>query len=646
MPVGALVTVRGVVIAEAGRLGTPSLLVIADATGGLPVKLPDGTPGPARGVLVEITGTLADPYGQLEVRARAGGVVVVGQGTLSAPLVITAAMAGEATEGRLATITGTVSVSAEKSSSGDLVFALKDASESMLRVLADASAGLSSTAFRKGQRLVLTGIVGQRASKKGALDGYRLWLRDAGDVAAAPAAASSPTPAPSSTPPPTGSTTSSGTGQGGSQGTHVTSIALAKVAEDQVATVEGTITAGASLLDGSGRRIVVEDETGAVEVYLPAPNGGLTPGTRIRATGTVGRAWGAPRLRATALTVLGRASVVSHNLAVLPGPASEWRLVKVRGVVTAVHRDGDRWSADLKVGSDALLVIGLAGAAIPPTTIVEGHWATVTGVVRRPYPTATDRRYAIVPRGRGDVAPGGAAAGSASGTSSGSGGTSGATGASGNGASHTGAGATGPGAAGAHASGPPAGDVPAATIPDVELANLAAHAGEPVRVGGLVTTVVNEEIQLDDGTGTARLVLEGAAADQVALVAAGDALNATGTVDDRNGPVVVVTGAADIALLGDLGGDGSSAATADVPVADQGSAPDGMAAAGPSLETGARLAPAPLAAGTLALTACLAAAAVTWRWQRARKRTRARILERLAMVAAGRGGAPGGPETA
>ena len=44
--IGSSIVVRGVVVAEAGRLGTPAVLVIADATGGLPVRLPDGVARP------------------------------------------------------------------------------------------------------------------------------------------------------------------------------------------------------------------------------------------------------------------------------------------------------------------------------------------------------------------------------------------------------------------------------------------------------------------------------------------------------------------------------------------------------------------------------------------------------------------------
>ena len=82
-PIGTTVFVRGVVVAEAGRLGTPPLLAIADATGGIPVRLPDGVAPPARGTLLEVRGALADPYGQVELRPPSGGIAVVGTGTLT-----------------------------------------------------------------------------------------------------------------------------------------------------------------------------------------------------------------------------------------------------------------------------------------------------------------------------------------------------------------------------------------------------------------------------------------------------------------------------------------------------------------------------------------------------------------------------------
>ena len=85
-PSGRRSTVRGVVTAEAGRLGTPALFAIADATGGIVVKLPTGAGPPARGRIVVATGQLADPYGQLEVRPAADGFATDGSGSLPAAI--------------------------------------------------------------------------------------------------------------------------------------------------------------------------------------------------------------------------------------------------------------------------------------------------------------------------------------------------------------------------------------------------------------------------------------------------------------------------------------------------------------------------------------------------------------------------------
>ncbi len=182
VPVGQAATVRGVVIAEAGRLGTPPLFAIGDATGGLPVKLADGQVAPARGTLVELRGAIADPYGQIELRLVAGGLTSLGTAALPTPIALAPGDAGEATEGRLASMAGTITASATKATSGDLAFTIEGRDGASLRIVADASAGLDAAILRKGAAVSLTGIVGQRASRKGALDGYRLWVRDRADV--------------------------------------------------------------------------------------------------------------------------------------------------------------------------------------------------------------------------------------------------------------------------------------------------------------------------------------------------------------------------------------------------------------------------------------------------------------------------------
>ena len=266
-----------------------------------------------------------------------------------------------------------------------------------MRILADASSGLDAGLFRKGATVTLTGVVGQRASRKGALDGYRLWLRDRADVVitAQPAPTASPTATPRG-----GATPTPKPGNGSSRPGTI-SIRNALLRDGQHVTVEGTVTVGTNLLDSSGRRTIVEDDTAAIEVYLAAPDATLKPGARVRVTGTVGQAWGAPRLRADEVRVVGSRRPSVRAIKSAPTAAVEWRLVKVGGSIAEVHRNGDRWTADLQVGRARVLISGLAGSGIASTDLVEGRSASITGIVKRPYPTATDRRFAIVPRQRG-----------------------------------------------------------------------------------------------------------------------------------------------------------------------------------------------------------------------------------------------------
>ena len=532
--------VRGVVVAEAGRLGTPPVLVIADATGGLPVRLGNGQAAPPRGTLVEVHGTIADPYGQTELRVDGKGPVTLGSGSLPSPRAVVPGAIGEGVEGRLVVVHGTVTVGATRATSGDIALTIRGDDGTTIRVLADGSAGIATSALRKGVVAKFTGIVGQRASRKGALDGYRIWLRDAADVIATP----TPSPSPSATPSPSPTASPKPTS---SPAPAVEPIATAVVRDGATVTVEGTVTADRTLLDASGRRTVLEDATGAVELYLAAPDPTVRLGARLRVTGTMGRAWGAPRLHATTLRLLGSASPVVHDLRVAPGAASEWRLVRVTGTITSLHRAGDRWVAELATPGGTIPVTGLAGAGIPAAMLGEGRRATVIGIVKRPYPSASDRRFAIVPRRPADLDVGPAPAPASSpaatdGSGAGGTGTAVATSASGD---------PGPGASGA-------------TIPQVDLRDLGAKTGNRVRAGGLITAVDADGFRLDDGTAVAGVVLAGDAADLAAILGPGDAVDVTGDVELRGQAVIVVRDPAGLLLLGGTG----VAAAATAPVVD------------------------------------------------------------------------------
>jgi len=593
--------VRGSVTAEPGRLGTPALFAIADDTAGILVRLPDGVRGPERGTYVEVTGPLAAPYGQLEVRPAAAGLGALGVGTTQTAVSIGVRDAGESTEGHLVSLAGMVTVAPRRATSGDIAFTIRDDAGGELRVLADASAQVPTTAVRIGDRAVLTGIVGQRASRKGALDGYRLWLRDVRDVVriASPAPTGSALPGPAS---------------GTSPDVPVTiSIADARLLDDAAATVEGIVTAGPALLDASGRRIVLEDRTGAIEVLLPQGAAAPRIGDGLRVSGTVGRAYGAVRIRASALAGAQGGSPVPLVLRVAPGPAHEWRLVRVSGTLVDVRRLGERWVAELQVGSARVPVAGLPGAGIPSTAAVEGRAATVTGIVRRPYPTATDRRSAVVPRAPGDLVVGPAEPSRVPVP-----------------AGRTAAGPGGPGAPG----GSPAGR-PDESPRDVDLGEIGEHLGTLVRVGGIVIEVAGDGVVIDDGTATGRVVLRGEAAELLPMLQVGDALNAIGRPERMGDLVVVVDDPAGLHLVGALGEPVAISTVA--PSAGAGDpAPDAVRA---SVRRGFGLDPETAGLGTLAVVAALSVLATLVRRHRARRLLQARIVARLEALAPSR--APG-----
>ena len=88
--------------------------------------------------------------------------------------------------------------------------------------------------------------------------------------------------------------------------------------------------------------------------------------------------------------------------------------------MASVHKLGDRWRAEIRLGGRLVVVVGQAGAGIAADTLAEDRIATVTGIVRRPYPTASDQRFTILPRNPADVRVAGSAAAAGSTSSPGS----------------------------------------------------------------------------------------------------------------------------------------------------------------------------------------------------------------------------------
>ncbi|MEP6638570.1 MAG: lamin tail domain-containing protein [Chloroflexota bacterium] len=610
MDIGTTARTAGVVIAEAGRLGMPSLLAIGSATAGLVVHLPAGAPAYPRGTKLVVTGTLAAPYGQFEIRPATDGIRTDGTSGLPSPAAIGDALT-EAIEGRLVSTTGRLAVKPRKSAGGILTLVLERDGVGPVKVLADPSSRITLGSIRVGASYRLVGFVGQRASRSGALDGYRVWARDAADLVVVTGSTPSARP-------------SAGTRSPSPSPTHIETVSIVRALRitDRTVAIEAIVTAPATLLDATGRRVVVQDGSAAVEVLLPSGTIAPPVGARIRAEGRIGIAYGAPRLRADRLDVAGSGPV--PQALVLHGPPSEaheWRLVSVTGRIASIHKLGDRWRAELTVGVSNVVVMGQSGASIASTVMVEGRSATVTGIARRPVPRASDRRFAVMPRFPADVRVAGHAASEST---------------SGSATAGVAVGSARPGGTRPTATG---GDPLAPGAADADLMDLATFLGAKVRVGGIVAELRPDGFTLDDGTAIGRIVLRGAALDLLSMIEPDDALNAIGTVESAaDGAIVVVDDPAGIILAGDPTAaqpssqpsptDGAIAAASD----DPGSGDGGSrlaALGGPPWPVDAGAA----GIGTLIGISALSLAVTMLRRERSRRRLGARIAARLASLA-------------
>jgi hypothetical protein len=316
-------------------------------------------------------------------------------------------------------------------------------------------------------------------------------------------------------------------------------------------------------------------------------------------------------------------------------------LVSIQARVDDVKKLGDRWRAELVIGSERVVVVGQPGAGIPVTTLVEGRTASVVGIVRRAYPSATDRRPTILPRGSGDIHVADGAAGTTV-----------------SGARATASGGSAVTAAGDGAGSPSATDAAAEAaalaalraVPAADLSELADRVGERVRVGGLVRELRPDGFTLDDGTAVGTIRLTGAATDWLPLVEPDDAINVAGRVEiGDDGPLVVVDDPAAIVLGADpvAPGPAASAGPSSAPSGPPASEDPGRQLAGLGLDPGS-LPGAGAGVASLALIAAASVAVSVLRRRHARRLLAGRIATRLAALAGDRSERPAGtgPEAA
>jgi hypothetical protein len=484
---GTRVRVAGLVTVEPGLVGADDLVAIQDDSSGVFVRLPAAVDGLVIGCSVEVAGTLAAPYGQLEVR-DVTSVALEARDTDPGAALADLADVGEGTEASLIAISGTVE--SVQTDSGRLTVTIGDGANSV-RLLADPPAGLSRSDVARGDEVLATGIVGQRATAIGRLDGYRVWLRRPSDLEVlAPTTTAAPVAAPTPSPTPVHYDLASAIGTRGA-----------------AVDVEATTTATAGLLDIGSPTIVVDDGTAAVAVVLPAGADVPHVGMRVRVTGTVGTWESGPTVLASQVLVQGELQAVGPRPVAGPLDGSlEWQLVQVCGRVDRVTRAGSRWRADLTVDGHPVVVLGEPAAAITVATTAVGRLAAVTGIVRRS--TSDSKAFQLLPRTVLDFHLGPA-----------------------------------PDALGGAAVQRPAGSSGAASMSlsyagaaprSVGIDSLAAYLGRSATIAGLVTATTSGTVTIDDGTGEVR-VGGHSAATAIEMLEPGDAIEVTGLVqsDDR-----------------------------------------------------------------------------------------------------------------
>ena len=262
--------------------------------------------------------------------------------------------------------------------------------------MADASSRIPSASSGVGATYRVVGFVGQRATRSGALDGYRIWARDAADVVPSspgrphrrePVSDRRPTRRPA---PPT---------RDDRPGPHGSTIEPSAI--DGHRDRAGDPARRDRATDRRPGRARPRSRSCCRRARARRRSG---RGSASRAGSGV--AYGAPRLRADRLERRRAARAVPRT----DRPARRARPRRTNGgssgqrPVTSVHKLGDRWRAELVVGSRTRWSSSASPApGSPARRSSRAASRRSIGIVRRPYPTATDRRFAVTPRFPADV---------------------------------------------------------------------------------------------------------------------------------------------------------------------------------------------------------------------------------------------------
>ena len=408
LPDGATAMIEGVAISDGAFTDGGGYLF--DGSAGIAVLVSDGTF--ARGQVLRITGNLDDRYSQRTIRVIAADVITIGPGVEPIPEVALTGLLGEALEGHLVQVSGSVT-SSLSTLSGGIALDLDDGSGAA-RVVVGTGTGVDTAAWERGAQLTLVGVLGQRDSSGTGTAGYRLQPRDTADLfSVRPPATPSPTPTSTPNPDPTATASPAPTPIATATPTPAPSVELVTIsAARSMPTgahlrIRGVVTLPSGLLDGA--TAVVQDPTGGILIRLGDTAGALSVSELAELDGIRSTKSGMLSLRVTtpALRLGAQADPDALRRATgALGEGQEALLVVVRGAVTtAILRSGaGSVSFSLNDGSGPIRVTIAPKSGISLTGVTRGAWLELRGVLgQETTGREADKGYRIWPRRGADL---------------------------------------------------------------------------------------------------------------------------------------------------------------------------------------------------------------------------------------------------
>src|SRR5690242_19450664 len=182
LPLGTVVTIDGSVTVPSGAFSSSTFdqgFTIQDRTGGIYVSTSDNL-GFAPRQQVRVTGTLADTVlPGLLVLVDVTSAVTHGNGPKVQPLTVATGDVSEATEGKIVSITGTITQPIVNDLPFGFIIVVNDGSGD-LNVFVCASTGIDVSGLSQGQTVEVTGFSGQFA------DHFEVDPRMQGDIKVLP----------------------------------------------------------------------------------------------------------------------------------------------------------------------------------------------------------------------------------------------------------------------------------------------------------------------------------------------------------------------------------------------------------------------------------------------------------------------------